>query len=119
MQKMLAEINANLECCEVLEQRQFIANTFELKAFTRARESSGSQFSPEVLAYAADLEKFNQAFQEVKYFAAFYSASMDNKNRANAEILHARKEALAELTIGLKPRILLVRNQISALLDTH
>lgn len=106
------EVNANLERYYVYDQRQFFATAFDLKAWEAARCSAGFQVHAEVLEYASAIDNFNRAFADMKAFENFYSLSMDNKIRANAEILHAKKEALAEMAGGLLPRILGARGQI-------
>ena len=114
---LLAEINTNLECFYVIDQRQFISRGLDLEVWEDAKEFSGITFSQEMQAYAAALADFNRLFASMRAFEEMYSSSIDNKTRANAEILHARKEALEENIKAVQPHILTAQKIIRALLE--
>ncbi len=106
------EVNSNLEHFYVIDQRGFVSAGFGLKAWEEALNCSGVEFGGDILGYAAVLEEFNRVFADMKQFECFYSSSMEHKTRANAEVLHSKKEALDEMARGLQPLILGAREQL-------
>lgn len=92
--RLLNEMNNNLERYYVIDQRGFISAPFDLEDFQDARHYSGMTFPREVYYYAEVLETFNKLFRECREFEEMYSSGIQNKTHANAEILHAKKEAL-------------------------
>ena len=111
------EINTNLERFYVISQREFISSAFDLQAWDEAKLYSGFIFPTEVLKCAAILENFNRTFAEMRTFEEFYSSSIDNKTRANAEILHAKKEQLEEQVKVIEDAILLAQKNLRTMLD--
>ncbi|MBF0594060.1 MAG: hypothetical protein HQL22_03755 [Candidatus Omnitrophica bacterium] len=111
------EINDNLERFYVIDQRQFISSDFSLQAWGEACHYPGLTFPEEVLEYAAVIEQFNDAFTDMQIFERSYSASLAKKTRANAEILHAKKEFLDNMVKHIKPRILLAQQALFLMLE--
>jgi len=111
------EMNVNLERFYVISQRQFIASAFNLDAWEEAVAFSGFVFPQEVHKYAEVLADFNCAFVEVRTFEEFYSSSIDNKTRVNAELLHARQERLEEKVTAIQDSILGAQKIVRSMLD--
>ena len=111
------EMNVNLERFYVIDQRQFISSAFLLDSWGVAKHSASVNFSAEVLDYASVLEQFNSAYEDMQIFEKSYLSSIANKTRANALILHAKKEFLDDMVRQIKPRILLAQQALRPLLD--
>ncbi|MBF0618574.1 MAG: hypothetical protein HQL19_00220 [Candidatus Omnitrophica bacterium] len=114
---LLNEISANLEKYLVIEQRQFITMDFEVQAWEEARHFTSVDFAPEVEEYAREVERFNAAFADCRAFEEHYSSSIDQKTRANAEVLHAKKEALLEQFNVIRPKIEAAQKAVRAMLS--
>ncbi len=111
------EINANLERFYVIDQRQFIASPFDMDAWHAAKAYSGLHFDKKLHLYAEVLTEFNNGYYDVKQYEEMYSSSIDNKTRANAEILHAKKEFLDQRVNALQPHILTAQTILRSMLD--
>lgn len=99
------EISRNVERYYIVDQRQFISEPFEMDAWKEARDFTSVRFPAAVVEYVAAVESFNKAFLEMKEFEETYLSSVEYKTRANAEILHARKEELQKKFDFLRPLI--------------
>ena len=113
------EVNGNLERYYVVEQRQFITEPFDIEAWEEARMFSRLQFSSGLLEYAAAVRDFNAALKDMKEFEGIYSSSIEKKTRANAEVLHAKKEALEEKLQYLRPVIVSAQKALREMLAKY
>ena len=104
--EVLSEIKLNLEQAHVFDQRQFISTPFDLKAWELHRHSFQINADLPLFEYSAALDKFNLALTNLTTYQSFYSGSLENKSRENAEVLHAKKEIVDDLARGLKPLII-------------
>ena len=107
------ELELNLEGAYVLDQRRITAGPFELKAWQAVNLSSENLLGPALSAYGDVLGHYNRMLTDMRAYEGFYLASIENKTRANAEILHTKKEALDEVALGLIPLILRARDEVS------
>ncbi|NTV29652.1 MAG: hypothetical protein HGA80_06190 [Candidatus Omnitrophica bacterium] len=110
------EANRNLERYYVVEQRNFITEPFDSEALDEARLLGGVKFQAELTAYASAIRDFNVALQDVKAFEGVYASGIDHKTRENAEILHAKKEALDEQFKRLYPVIVAAQKVLREML---
>lgn len=111
------EINANLESYYVLDQRQFISTKFELQAWNEAQQFLKVRFPQELYDYAGAIKEFNASFAAMKGYEEFYSSSIDNKTRANAETLHGMQEVLESRVLNMKEKITRARDTLRIILD--
>ncbi len=114
---LLNEMNDNLERYFVIDQRQFISMGFEMVAWDEARHFSGLQFPPELDDYAVALEDFNRAFADSRAFEEDYSSSIDHKTLESAQVLHAKKEALAEKFKVIQPKIICAQKVLRVMME--
>jgi hypothetical protein len=110
------EIKTNLERYHVIDQRQFITMDFKMTAWENSRHLSGVRLPAEVVDYAFALEDFNRAFADCQAFEHEYASSLDNKTLENAQILHAKKEALDDKFRSIRPKILAAEQAIRAMM---
>lgn len=111
------EISSNLERYYVIDQRQFITMDFEMGAWEETRHLSGLKLPPEVVDYAFALDDFNRAFADCRAFEKTYNGDLDKKNLENAQVLHAKKEALDEKFRSIQPRIMAAQQALRAVME--
>ena len=75
---------------------------FSLKAWEKARLSSGKHWSPEIQRYAEQLEGYNSSLQQANDYEGWYAADVGRQNQESAKILHERKEMAQENFRGLE-----------------
>lgn len=97
------EIDDNLEHFHVITQRGFISAGFKIKAWDDYSRLPVAQNHPRLFDYGAAISRVNAALGDVKEYESFYLSSVAAMTRDHAQILHAKKEALDEMTRGLGP----------------
>lgn len=94
------EMEKNLELFYVMDQRQFITETYRMEAWGQVKELELIKKHSSILLYAVKLEEFNRHYKEYKDYEAWYTSDIQNKNPENARKLHHLKH---ELDLRLKP----------------
>jgi hypothetical protein len=117
LMNLWGEVNRNFERYYVIEQRQFITEPFDVEAWEDAAIFSDCHFPRELKDYAAAIQGFNRALKEVKDFEDVYSSSIEHKTRANAEILHAKKEFLQDQFNDIRQKITAAQASLRSILD--
>ena len=96
-----AEVKKNLESFYVMDQREYF-KLFMMEGWGAVKENAGLKFPSAVTDYVKALEAFNSAKDEHDRFEEFYTATMDNRTKANATVLHDKKEILKQKFQGLE-----------------
>lgn len=97
----LAEMDKNLETYYVMEQRQFITETFPMLAWASVKDTAMVNRYPSIKAYAQRMEDFNRSFSQQREFEKWYVGDLANKTPDNARKLHAMKQDLEKQLKGM------------------
>ncbi len=110
-------MNTNVERFFVVEQRQFITESFDTLEIQRVISMSGVNLPAEICAYRQGIEAFNRALKDAKDFEEGSYKSAEQKTRANAEVLHQKKEKVEELFKTLRPVMMAAQKTMRVLLN--
>ena len=90
----LEELDANLETFYVMDQRQFITQTFSLKAWEQVKDVALVHKHESVGSCIRAMEEFNALYKEYKSYEQWYASDLNNKTPDNARKLHGMKHEL-------------------------
>jgi hypothetical protein len=115
--KCWEEMNTNVERFFVVEQRQFITEFFDTQEIQRVIGMPRINLPAEIGAYQQGIEMFNAALKDAKDFEESSYKSAEQKTRANAEVLHQKKEKVEELFKTLRPVMMAAEKTMRVLLN--
>jgi hypothetical protein len=90
----LAEMEKNLECFYVMDQRQFITSGFLNEIWPLIKDVDIIKSHGSIVTYARALEEFNNLLKAYKEYEAWYTGDVKNKTPEGGRKLLAMKHEL-------------------------
>ncbi len=100
------EMEKNLELFYVMEQRQFITETFKLDAWALVKDVDLVKRHESIVICAKSIEDFNKANKDYKDFETWYTSDIVHKTPDNARKLHHLKHELDMKLKGMEAIII-------------